>query len=1246
MQKDRFSKFQLDQAKALLKNGKVKPPLFSEGTYQFEVIEPQRKVSHWPFLHIDDEGHLLDCFCDCSQAEKNKTCVHLAAAYQKIFYHHSLPLHVRFRNAFWNQLCLMASRRHGYDPSVIKQKKGKGEIYEGFSSTHKRLFFLEGLNNKGKEKIKELLFARLIETEETSLKFSHLPAEELAKWKAGRPSFALQYELSFWADLAKWLMTMQEEGNQYTIAFQKEGELLPDWVDIHFSCVSIGFYISSVNWPKLIPTLSSVHSPLKVYDFHESFIESIQYDIQQRCLIVHKTTSLKEAPEFNKKPKEGSVVGDWIYLPNKGFFPKKMDPIFKQETISQEHIGTVLQKHPQILQRFLKEIPIFITPVSAHYQIYLDHEANLHITCYAFEPGDLQKRHSAYFGPWVYIQDKGFYPLENQLFSCVEKRVSYKEMNDFINRHRVFLGGFEGFQTHVSTVESQLIFTLSKEGVLCFENSLEMIENEEGVIDFGEWIYLKGRGFFGKRMGGTTACIPPGTVVPKEEISSFIRKHKEELEALPGFFASRCPLEKIDLEIFLNQEGRIVVRPHFCFFPTPFSVQVFGDYTYVENEGFYEIPYEKKVPESYMQEKEISLKEEPYFVLYELEALAPSIFSLQKELQRPQSQSIKIVHFKRKKKERATDWILEAVLETEIGQAPLYLIWEALQQNHSYLFSSAGLLYLKAPRFNWMKALAKRQWLKEGTQLSLTTLDWLKLNVFETVKVSDSCSAKDQKIRQIIEEINSFRPDEWLDLTGFKSALRTYQEFGVKWLFFLYSHGLSGLLCDEMGLGKTHQAMGLISAVQNQMKQKEPPIQAKVLVVCPTSVLYHWEGLLKNFLPEVKVEVFYGVTRSLDPLHLDADLLLTSYGTLRSEKALISKIAFEIAIFDELQVAKNPQSQVHKALRQVKANMRLGLTGTPIENRLLELKALFDIIVPSYLPQEAQFKELFVHPIEKEHNEEKKRLFSKLIKPFLLRRKKADVLLELPEKIEEMTYCDLSEEQKVLYRKVYIEHKQSFSQSVEDNKKGVKLIHVFSLLSKLKQICDHPCLVTKQPVDFAQHQSGKWDCFVELLQEIRDSNQKVVVFSQYLGMLDIMQQYLDKEGIRYASIRGSTRNRKEELETFRDDPKCEVFLASLQAVGVGVDLVSASVVIHYDRWWNPAREAQATDRVHRIGQRRGVQVFKLVTKKTIEEHIHQLIEKKLLLTQGVLHFDEHDQIKGLDKEELMRLLWLIDQDIH
>jgi SNF2 family DNA or RNA helicase len=407
-------------------------------------------------------------------------------------------------------------------------------------------------------------------------------------------------------------------------------------------------------------------------------------------------------------------------------------------------------------------------------------------------------------------------------------------------------------------------------------------------------------------------------------------------------------------------------------------------------------------------------------------------------------------------------------------------------------------------------------------------------------------------------------------------------------------------------------------------------------------VIFHWEDLLKKFLPRLRVYVYYGAQRTLVDFNEHYDLLLTSYGTLRSEKSPLSEIRFDISIYDEIQIAKNASSQTHKALKLINAAVRLGLTGTPIENNLLELKSLFDVILPGYMPTETLYKELFVNPIEKQNDHDKRYLLARFIRPFILRRKKSEVLLELPEKTETLAYAPLSAEQTTLYREVYRSSKEQLFKELQDDSNPTPYLHVFALLTKLKQICDHPALFKNEEDNYKKYTSGKWDLFVELLNETRESGQKLVVFSQYLGMLDIIESYLEEHKIGFSGIRGSTRDRKEQVEKFRDDPKCEVFIGSLQAAGVGIDLISASVVIHYDRWWNPAKENQATDRVHRMGQSRGVQVFKMITRGTIEEHIHVLIEKKLGLMEQVIGFDEETQVKVLTREDLLELLKLMD----
>ena len=538
-----FSKKDLSEGEALLKSGKVGQVLFSEGTYQVEASDLKGKEHYWPFLQVDDEGNVLDFFCSCADAEKKKTCCHLAAAYEKIFNGFALPLHVRFRHSLWNHLCLLASRRHGYEASALK---GKEQGYEAKSATGKLLFVVKGLNPKGKKRLQEILLNRVIETEETSLKFSNLPPEEIALWKEGKPSHPLQYELSFWSDLSKWMMGMQEEGEKYEIKFEGEEGILPHWVHIRFPSLSVSFYVSEVNWPQLIPALSGVDSPLPVHEFQEYKIKAIRYDVKNRLFLIEKTALSHNAP----KPREGEElhgieVGQWMFVPKKGFFPKQIDSIFKLDQIPEEKIASLLHKHPLILQKYLVGTKIHLSEIKAQYHVHLDESENLHIACYVFEKGDLQKPGSTYFGPWVYLEEKGFYCLENLLFEGVEKVVPREQMNDFINRHRVWLGGFEGFQTHVYAIESQMHFRVTKEGTLRFDASIEMMDISEEIVDFGEWVYLKGKGFFAKRVGRGGSLIRPGTTVPRHEIPAFIHTHRDDLEGLKGFFSEKCPLEKV-----------------------------------------------------------------------------------------------------------------------------------------------------------------------------------------------------------------------------------------------------------------------------------------------------------------------------------------------------------------------------------------------------------------------------------------------------------------------------------------------------------------------------------------------------------------------------------------------------------------------------------------------------------------------------------------------------------------------------
>ena len=485
-----------------------------------------------------------------------------------------------------------------------------------------------------------------------------------------------------------------------------------------------------------------------------------------------------------------------------------------------------------------------------------------------------------------------------------------------------------------------------------------------------------------------------------------------------------------------------------------------------------------------------------------------------------------------------------------------------------------------------------------------------------------------------LDRLLNFKPcTPFPQIKGMVSKLRTYQQRGSEWISFLYENGFGGLLCDDMGLGKTHEVMAFMLYLRKHRKIKKP-----FLVVCPTTVLSHWREKIRDHAPGLKAVVYHGGVRDINRALDSGDVLLTSYGILRRDIRALRKRAFGLVVFDEIQHIKNRLTQSYIAAIRIRARMKLGLTGTPIENTLNELKTLMDLVIPGYLGRDEAFKTRYVNPIEQNLKSPRRRELSRLISPFTLRRLKTTVLNELPPKIEDIRTCRLSEDQVKLYRDAVANRGHELVRLLKKRNVTVPYIHIFALLTLLKQICNHPATVETNSENYDQFQSGKWELFKELLAESLDSGQKVVVYSQYLNMIRIMEKHLAQNEVDFATLTGASRNRGKIIDRFNNDPACRVFVGSLKAGGIGIDLVAASVVIHYDRWWNAARENQATDRVHRIGQKRGVQVFKLVTEGTLEEKISAIIEKKKNLMNGVVKEDDPGLLKTFSRRQLIELL--------
>jgi superfamily II DNA or RNA helicase len=1204
---------------SLCRGKEVKEILFSRGTYQVAIYEKKGRKTFWPFLHLDDQGNLLDFFCTCPESEKKLGCVHVALAFDAIFDEKSGPLHERFKRSFWNILFQIAQRRCEMASSLKKKKT----LF--FCSKVKESSFHLETKTKGAEKHLKALTAQTAKTE-SSWKFSNFSTEEVALWKEGKAPLEILFELSFWSDLAKWFFSLQEEKKKYEVYFTGK---FPHELRLSFSDVSIFLSLKEEDWLLLIPTLSSIESPLKLHGSEEG-IKEISFDpIDPSFHVRFKEEGRKEGAKIE--------VGEWIYVEKDGFYPKEM-PI-RQERIEKEKIASFLEKYPLIFQKCLKKTSIDLHPHSAHYHLFFDEFLSLHIELYLFDPHELQQPEAFFSPPWIYLPMRGFFRLKELYFSEKETLISKENIEAFVTTNRIWLQEQVGFQTYLTPLSSHLIYELNSKGDLRFDLKMDLIEEKE-LLDFDDWVYVKGRGFYLKKT--STLSIQSGMVVKKAEIGTFIAEHKEDLEEVAHFFTSFNPIEKIGLEVFLNEQEELTIHPkiQLALGVSLEELTFFDQYVYILGRGFFELLQKDRLPAKYTKSITIPHAEESFFFSFEWDALEPFLIRIDPRLKKPEKFFLKVVHLTQEKRKKRLAYLAELSYESELGHLGILELWKALQSDRKYYFSKAGLLSLKQPRFHWLHAVKKERFDSKSGYLKLSTMEWLRLCIFENIEEPTGETGEDKKTRALLEELWNFRSDIELNISLLSAKLRPYQETGLHWLWFLYTHGLSGILCDEMGLGKTHQAMALIAAACQEGEKK------KFLVVCPTSVIYHWQELLKKFLPSLKVMTYHGLYRSLEGFEENKDLLLSSYGIVRSDRKELKKIFFEIAIFDEVQIAKNYLSKTFHSLRSLSVNMKLGLTGTPIENRIRELKTLLDLVLPSYLPGETAFQEFFIHPIEKENDEEKKQLLQKLVRPFLLRRKKAEVLLDLPEKTEEISYCDLSEEQKKLYRNAVVSSHRELMHELQDSKKNISYIHVFALLTRLKQICNHPSLIYKDLKNFSKHESGKWDLFVELLSEARESNQKVVVFSQYLDMIAIIEEYLKKENIGFASIKGSTRDRASEMKRFREDPACEVFVASLLAAGLGIDLSAGSVVIHYDRWWNPAKENQATDRVHRLGQNRGVQVFKLVSKQSIEEHIHRLIEKKKGLIEEIVGKDESDIIKCFSRDDLLQLLQEMQEDIY
>jgi superfamily II DNA or RNA helicase len=529
------------------------------------------------------------------------------------------------------------------------------------------------------------------------------------------------------------------------------------------------------------------------------------------------------------------------------------------------------------------------------------------------------------------------------------------------------------------------------------------------------------------------------------------------------------------------------------------------------------------------------------------------------------------------------------------------------------------------------------EWLNQFELISglgTATDDGLRFNTSQAALLDALLASQDdvqidEGFEELRERFRNFAGLEDVPVpASFQGELRGYQQQGLSWMKFLKDFRFGGCLADDMGLGKTVQFLAMLLHRREQ-EPKAPPS----LVVVPRSLLFNWLSECHRFAPDLKVMEYGGLERATArPEFARFDLILATYGTVRRDIAALKDFEFDYVVLDEAQTIKNPTSQIARASRLLKARLRLALSGTPIENNAGDLWSIFEFLNPGMLGRSSAFRSHIADP----DSRDSRALVAKGLRPFILRRTKRQVAAELPERLEETIYCDMEPDQRKLYDELRQHYRNSLLGLVQEQGLARTRMHVLEALLRLRQAACHPALL-KRGDD--QELYAKLDFLVPHLQELIAEGHKALVFSQFTSMLSIVRGHLDREGIAYEYLDGKTRDRKARVTRFQEDERCQVFLISLKAGGLGLNLTAADYVFLLDPWWNPAVEAQAIDRAHRVGQTRTVFAYRMIVRDTVEEKIIELQQKKRDLADAILEGDESSNVlQNLSVEDLELLL--------
>jgi SNF2 family DNA or RNA helicase len=480
-----------------------------------------------------------------------------------------------------------------------------------------------------------------------------------------------------------------------------------------------------------------------------------------------------------------------------------------------------------------------------------------------------------------------------------------------------------------------------------------------------------------------------------------------------------------------------------------------------------------------------------------------------------------------------------------------------------------------------------------------------------------------------LEKLKDFESiDDYVLPTNFTGTLRPYQKAGYNWMRFLNEYRFGGCLADDMGLGKTVQTLALLA------HEKTASAGTTSLLVMPTSLIYNWELEAKKFTPDLKVLIYTGSYRVKDHVQFsNYDLVITSYGITRIDVEILKNFYFNYIILDESQAIKNPGSIISKAVNELNCKNRLILTGTPVENGTLDLWSQMNFINKGLLGSQSLFKKQFLAPIEKENDPAKVSKLNALIKPFILRRLKTQVATDLPEKVIHVKYSSMTPEQEKAYEQVKGYYREKIVMEMGSTGAKNSQFTLLRGLTQLRQIANHPKLTDRS----YKGDSGKLEDVIHMINSVTSEGHKVLVFSQFVRHLAIIQAHLDEHKMAYAYLDGTTKDRQAAVQAFQEKEEIKIFLISLKAGGVGLNLTKAEYVFLLDPWWNPAVEAQAIDRAHRIGQENKVMIYKFITRNSVEEKIMALQERKMALAGGLISTEE-SFMKSLDKDDIQALL--------